>query len=59
MLLGNCFLQSLVVVFSIGHDFRFEKGIEEMLKCEVHAFDPRYNCFIVFIISSVLMFNVL
>ena len=48
MLLGNCFLQSLVVVFSIGHDFRFEKGIEEMLKCEVHAFDPRYNCFIVF-----------
>ena len=28
--------------FSIDNDFRFEKGIEQLLQCEVHAFDPRY-----------------
>ena len=33
------------MLFSIGNDFRLEKGIEEMLKCEVHAFDPRCDFF--------------
>jgi len=36
------------LTFSIGNDFRFEKGIEEMLKCEVHAFDPTYVVFWLF-----------
>ena len=43
------------LLFRIGNDFQFEKGIEEMLKCEVHAFDPRYDffCFPVYCSNSV------
>jgi len=30
----------LVYSFGIGNDFRFESSLQELLKCEVHAFDP-------------------
>lgn len=30
----------LVYSFGINNDFRFENAIEELLHCEVHAFDP-------------------
>lgn len=39
-------MQQVWLLFSIGNDLRFEKGIEEMLKCQVHAFDPRCVVFL-------------
>ena len=49
------------LLFSIGNDFRFEKGIEEMLKCEVHAFDPRcdfFSCLIAFYEKIPFVFSI-
>jgi hypothetical protein len=43
MLVTNTMLlyANISICCSIDNDFRFEKGIEKLLNCEVHAFDPR------------------